>query len=105
MPSTFIKRGLVVAFLFFPLIAQAVIDSPNAVINAVNLLGRWMFGVLLALAIVFIIAAAYAFLGSEGDAEKVRKAKNQITYAVIAIGVAALSKATVTLVQTFLGLT
>lgn len=63
---------------------------------------RWAFGLLIVLASVFIVYAAFEFLTSAGDAEKVKRAKNLILYAVISIAVAFLARTIVYIVRTLL---
>lgn len=65
--------------------------------------GNWFFGIILGLAVIFILYAAYNFLISGGDEEKVGAARQYLTYAVIAIAVAVLSMGIVYLVRVFLG--
>ncbi len=65
--------------------------------------GNWFLGIILALAVIFILYAAYNFLISGGDEEKVGAARRYLTYAVIAVAVAVLSMGIVYLVRVFLG--
>ncbi len=83
--------------------AQSNIDTPQKVITTICKLSGWLYGVLLALAVVFIIYAAFLFLTAGDDSEKVGKAKKQLIYAVVAVAVAVLATGIVTLTQEFLG--
>ena len=65
---------------------------------------NWMLGLLIALAAIFIMVAAFYYLTSSGDEEKLKSAKNLIIYAVVAIAVGAISKLLVTIVVRLLGL-
>lgn len=78
------------------------IDSPEDVIEVIEKLSGWMYSVLIGLAVVFIILAAYQFLMAGGDSEKVTKAKNSILYAVLAVVVALLATGIVKIVQELL---
>jgi len=51
-----------------------------------------MFWVLIAVSVVLVFIAAYGYLTSAGDAEKVKNATKTITYAAVAIVVALLAK-------------
>lgn len=51
----------------------------------------WVQVFFFAIAVLFILFAAFTFLTAGGDAEKLGKAKNQIIYAAIAIAVALLA--------------
>lgn len=63
---------------------------------------NWAFGLLIILASAFIVYAAFVFLTSSGDTEKVKQAKNLILYAVIAIAVAFFARAVVYIVRELL---
>lgn len=52
-----------------------------------NIIG-WVSGILIAVSVLFVIFAAYLYLTSAGDAEKVKSASSYILYAVIAVVVA-----------------
>jgi len=91
-----------VATLAAPLAAAAAVDTPDKVITIINKFGGWLYGALLALAVVFIIYAAFLFLTSGGDAEKVGKAKKQLIYAVVAVATAILATGVIKLVQILL---
>jgi len=52
-----------------------------------------MFWILLSLSVVFAIVAAYKYLTSGGDTEKVSGATKTLTYAAVAVAVALLAKA------------
>ena len=94
-------------------VASAFPDAPPesivsqqgmSVVEAIFLkAGNWLFGILLALAVIFILVAAFNFLFSGGEEEKIKKAKSYLTYAVIAVAVAVLSKGIVYLVEVFFG--
>ncbi|MDO8470165.1 MAG: hypothetical protein Q7S84_04110 [bacterium] len=62
-------------------------------------IGGWMLGILLVLAVIFILAAAFLYLTSGGDEAKVGKAKSYIIYAIVAVVVGILAKTIITLVQ------
>ena len=66
--------------------------------NVIDNLVDWLFGILLVGAVFVIILAAYKFLTSAGDVDKVKEARNLIIYALVAIVVAFLSEAIVYLV-------
>lgn len=49
---------------------------------------RWIFFILIVVAAVFIILAAFQYLTAGGDAEKIKGANRQIVYAAIAVIIA-----------------
>jgi len=76
------------------------INIPNILLKVQGLL----FGILILLAGVFILASAYFYLFSVSDPKKTEKARNMITYAVVAIIVAALSQGIVFIVKQLVGI-
>lgn len=60
---------------------------------------RWIYTIIFIIAVLFILIAAFNFITSKGDTDKVKEAKNQLLYAAIGIAVALLSYAIVTLVK------
>ena len=105
------KKLLLVAICLLPTIALADIGGVPSqnVPNDVNLQGivtnviNWAFGLLILLAAVFIIIAAFMYLSSGGNEDKVKQAKNYITYAAVAILIGFLAKAIVTIATRLIG--
>ena len=58
--------------------------SDSLLANIVN----WMFTVILIVAAIFIIIAAFYFVTAQGDPDKVAKARNFVLYALIGVLVA-----------------
>jgi len=88
IPLVALRFGVSVAY------AQTQTSASGAVGQFVALFCRiagWMFTLLMILSVVMILVAAFHYLTSEGDAEKVRKATHTITYAAVAILVALIS--------------
>ncbi len=93
---------IIVAASLLPFLAFAQVDSPEKVVDLISKVSVWLYNILIAASVVMIIVAAFNFLGSGGDQEKVTKAKQQIIYAVIAVAVAILATGIIKLVQDFL---
>ncbi len=53
----------------------------------------WIFTLLVILTVIFVLFAAYNYLTSGGEEEKIKEANHQLLYAAIALIVAILSKA------------
>lgn len=53
-------------------------------------------------AIFFILLAAYNFLFARGDPQKIKNARNEILWAIVAIVIALLSVAAASIVQSFI---
>lgn len=82
---------------------ETVVSKKGAegIMDLIDLATQWLFGALLVVAVIFIILAAYHFLFSGGEAEKVSKAKNMLIYAVIAVAVGTLSRGIVLIIGSF----
>lgn len=94
-----------------PLLTLAQITGPSetpvTIERIIGILERfinWLFAILLAVAVIFIILAAFKYLTAGGDSEKIKSAHTQLIYALVAIGVALLSKGLVYLVKQLLGI-
>ncbi len=64
---------------------------------------NWMFGILIVLSVIMVLVAAYMYVTSSGDAEKVSKATKTITYAAIGVVAALLARGVPILVASILG--
>ncbi len=79
------------------------VKSVNDVIRILNKIVGWTYTIFFIAAVFFILLAAYKFLFAQDDAEKIKSAKNQIVYAVIAIIIALLSVSFDVVIKNFLG--
>ena len=61
----------------------------------------WLFYLLLGVAVIFIVIGGIYYATAQGDPEKVRKAGQNILYAMIGVIVASMAKGLVKLVQYF----
>ena len=107
--------GVVLFMLPVLVFAQIGGTQPSTLPDTSNLgsaggiqsLGRtivnWLFGILLVLAVIFIVWAAFLYLTSGGDEEKTKKARGMIIAAVIAIAIAILARAIVQFVGSIFG--
>jgi hypothetical protein len=73
--------------------------SPTIIVDLVNKVANWMFTFLLIIAVVYIILAAFNYLTSEGNEEKVTAAHKALVYAAVAIAVAVLSRGFVYIIR------
>ena len=67
-----------------------------------NILG-WAFVILILLAIVFVIVAAFRYLSASGDPEKIKKANYTLLYAAVAVAVGILAKGVPLIVSSIVG--
>jgi hypothetical protein len=99
----FLGAGIVVAHAAtdptsLPTLFSDIGSFGNFIIDKV---GTFLFTALIAVAVIFIIYAAYLYLLSEGEPEKIKTALNTLVYALIAIVVALISRSLVFTVQNF----
>lgn len=105
-----LSMGLLTIMLIVPFVVAAQVDpGPGTKISTIgsliallNVGITWIFGILLVLAVIFLLYAAFLYLTSGGDAEKTEKAKSFLLYAIIAIVIAVLSRGIVALVRSFI---
>jgi uncharacterized membrane protein HdeD (DUF308 family) len=78
-------------------LAQAQITSPaptglitdvSGVWRIINTIVKWVYWLFFAMAVLFIILAAFTYLTAGGDPGKVKKANTQLIYAIVAVAVA-----------------
>ncbi len=72
-------------------------------INTLNTVTDYIFIVLIALVMIFVIMGAFNILLSQGDPEKVKTGQNYIVYAAAGLAVALLARAVPPLVKTIMG--
>jgi hypothetical protein len=81
------------------------IDDVTDVFILINDIFNILFWLLIVLAAVFIIWAAFTYLTAGGDPEKVKKANHRVIYAVVAVVVGVLAKAIPAVVCNFVSTT
>jgi hypothetical protein len=86
-----------------PAVPSTGISTYAGVVGVINTIGNWMFGLLLALAVIFLLYAAFLYLTAAGDSSKTDKAKDIIIYAIVAIVVAVLAKGIIMVAQSLVG--
>jgi len=67
------------------------ITSLSGIEGVISKIVNWITGLFFVAAILYIFYAAYLFLTSGGDEEKIKTAKTQLLYSIIAIAVALLA--------------
>jgi hypothetical protein len=70
--------------------------GPGTVLNRLT---NWMFVILMVVAVIYIIMAAFNFVTAAGDPEKVTKARNFVLYALIGVLVAFAAKGLINLIS------
>lgn len=72
----------------------------SSVTGLIGTIANWIFGILLAVSIIYILFAAYDYLS--GDDAKIETAKKRLLSAAVAIGIALLAKGVGSLVASLL---
>jgi len=75
----------------------------GAVVELIVNLTNWLFVGFMVLAAVFIVFAAWQFISSGAEPAAVAQARSKLLWAVIAIGVAVLSRGIVAVVRSIIG--
>ena len=90
-----------------PLMALGASDDDLEELPDVDLMATleniadWLFYLLLGVAVIFIVIGGLYYATAQGDPEKIRKAGQNILYALVGIIVASMAKGLVKLVQYF----
>lgn len=72
-----------------------VYDLMNTLDNIVD----WLFYILLTVAALFIVAAAFNFITAAGDPGKLQTARDNVLYALVGVVVAFLSRGLIVLIE------
>lgn len=73
------------------------------VMGALGHITDWLFAILMVIAAIAVIIAAYYFVTAAGDPDKVKTARNFVLYALIGVLVGLLAKGLVNLVARIVG--
>jgi hypothetical protein len=77
--------------------------NTNTFEGLVQNIAKWFYMIMTPVAVIVILYAAFLFLTSAGDEEKVRRAKRALTYAVVGIAIILIGAGFITLVKSLLG--
>jgi hypothetical protein len=73
------------------------------VLKVITTITNYAFGILLLIAVLMIIIAAYLFVTAGGNPETIGKARNWLIYALVGIAIAVLARGLVELVKLIIG--
>jgi len=88
-----------------PTYGEEIITTPQEFIDLIKSITKWIFSIVMAIAILFIILAAWYFLTAAGNPEAIAKARQMLIYAIVGIAVALLAAGLPALINAFLGAT
>ena len=97
----FVSNVALSALLALPAVGLAQPSTLPAidVMQALDDMTNWLFAILLIVAVIYVIIAAYHFITAQGDPDKVKLARNMVLYSLIGVAVAIASKGLVVLVR------
>jgi len=78
------------------------ISSPEKIIQILNNIVRYTYIIFFIVAVFFILVAAFTFLTAQADPEKIKNARSQILWAVVAIAIALLSVGASKIITSFI---
>ena len=82
-------------------IGDAPVTTLTGLKAVINKASQWMFGILMALSVVMILYSAFLYMFSGGSDDKIKKAKDTLTYAIIAVAIAVLAGGVGYLIRNF----
>lgn len=80
-------------------------DAPTdfeTLITVIITIARWMFGILMALGVVFVLYAAFLYLIAQGDDTKISTAKKVLIYSIVALVIGVLAGGISVVIQEFI---
>lgn len=100
MKKILIRLSAIATGAFLPIVASAAtiqklgpgVKSFEGFLGIFDTLITWLFTILLVLAVIFIILAAFQYLTAGGEEEKIKQAHKKIIFAIVAIAVAFLAQ-------------
>jgi len=101
-----ILLGLALPLLMMPIVALAEVPQvgldAQGIIDLIISITEWFAIIVFALAVIFVLYAAFLFITAGGADEQIKTAKSVLLYGVIGIIVALLAYGVVPLIESFL---
>lgn len=79
--------------------APSNITDIDDVIDIIETLVNWLFAIIIAIAVIMLLWAAFLWMTSSGDETKVSDARKTLIYALVGVAVAVIAKGLVAIVQ------
>jgi len=80
------------------------IQSPSDIFTKIlKPVVQWTYTIFFAVAVIFILIAAFSFLTAKGNPEKINSARSQIMWACVAIAIALISVGAAQIINTLIG--
>lgn len=81
---------------------RSPICEPNDIFRILSKVLRYVYTIFFIVAVIFLLVAAFQFLFTQGEAEKIKNARWALTWAVVAIVIALISVGSAQLIRNFL---
>ncbi len=78
------------------------VSTAGDLINVIRFIVRWVYILFFVIAVLMILFAAFTYLTAAGNEEKVKKARDSIIYAAVAVAVALLAVGFEQIIRRFL---
>lgn len=78
------------------------VSTVGSLVDTVRFIVRWVYIIFFVIAVLMILFAAFTYLTAAGNEEKVKKARDSIIYAAVAVAVALLAVGFEQIIRTFL---
>lgn len=98
-----VLMALLVVFAAPEALADAVVAAPKDLNTVINNITKWLTGLLVALATLFLTIGGIRYLLAGGDPGEINKAKETLKYSAIGYGVAVLAPVLVGILKGFVG--
>lgn len=70
---------------------EAPFETLDELVEIIAEVGRWIYAIVFALAVIFILVSAFQFLTAGGNPEKLISARQMLIYALVAVAVAVIA--------------
>ena len=98
--------SVAVLMLALPVLAlESAPDDVNTiedVIGIINTAVNWLFTLILAIAVIMLLWAAFLWMTSAGDEEKTGNARKTLIYALVGVAIAIIAKGLVSVIEQLL---
>jgi len=89
---------ILISLISFPIIGLAA-EKKLKIETVLDRITNWLLGILITVAVIFLIIAGFFFVTSVGDPERAKKARYFVLWALVGVVVGIASKAMVAFVQ------
>ncbi len=93
---------ILISLVSLPVIGLAA-EKKLKIETILDRITNWLLGILLAVAVIFLIIAGYYFVTARGDPDAIQKARNFVLWAFVGVAVGLAAYAFMTFAGTMLG--